>query len=270
MDNASAMGNSDPLLTYLKSFGYSVVRLPRTDLRPLQLLVREDTRLTRLGDLTAVLLPGERAPIPTITDNVTAADISGERTRDLSLGVGLSILGGVIGAMGGSTVGLDAGYKQAKTAVFEFHDVLKDSAELAAIDQYLTDADVNSLSTHAAQLLDADAVYVIVSTIKTRRFVVDAKDSSGSSLDVQVPEIQKIVGAKVNVAPASGGSSKIAFEGPVPLVFGFQAARLFYEKGRYTAFKPMPPGEGALEARPGDTAVVEMLQTDSPFARLDP
>src|SRR5690606_2506066 len=101
---------------------------------------REDTRLTRLGDLDTVLLPGDGAPLPAITDNVTAANISGERTRDLSLGVGLSILSGVIGAMGGSTVGLDAGYKQARTTVFEFHDVLKDSAELAAIDQYLTSA----------------------------------------------------------------------------------------------------------------------------------
>jgi hypothetical protein len=266
------MGDSDPLLTYLKSFGYSVVRLPRTDLRPLQLLVRAETRLTRLGDLSAVLQPGGRAPLPPLTENVAAANISGERTRDLSLGVGLSILGNVIGAMGGSTVGLEAGYKQAKTAAFQFTDVLEDRVDLLAIDQYLGDADVNPLSTYAAQLLDADAVYVITSTIKTRTFVVDAKDASGASVDLQVPEIQGVVGGNVKVSASPGGASKVVYEGPVPLVFGFQAARLFYADGRYTAFKPLQPGEAALEAHVAAASVAraEYLQTDSPFARLAP
>lgn len=272
MDNACAMGDSDPLLTYLKSFGYSVVRLPRTDLRPLQLLVRADTRLTRLGDLSAVLQPGGRAPLPAISENVAAASISGERTRDLSLGVGLSILGSVIAAMGGSHVGLEAGYKQAKSTAFQFTDVLEDRADLLAIDQYLGDADVNPLSTYAAQLLDADAVYVITATIKTRTFVVDAKDASGASLDVQVPEIQGVVGGSVKVSAAPGGGSKLVYEGPAPLVFGFQAARLFYADGRYTAFKPLQPGDAALETRVTASAVTgaEFLQTDSPFARLVP
>ncbi len=101
------MGNSDPLLTYLKSFGYSVIRLPRTDIQPLQVLVREETRLTRLGDLATILRPRGQIALPRLKENVAAAGISGERTRDLSIGVGLSILGSVIGAMGGSNLGLD-------------------------------------------------------------------------------------------------------------------------------------------------------------------
>jgi hypothetical protein len=268
VDNACAMGDSDPLLTYLKSLGYSVVRLPRTDLRPLQLLVRAETRLTRLGELQTVLPPGGRAPLPSISENVAAANVSGERTRELSLGVGLSILGNVIGAMGGSPVGLDAGYKQARTASFQFTDVLEDRVDLLAVDQYLGDADVNPLSTYAAQLLDADAVYVITSTIKTRTFIVEAKDASGTAIDVKVPEIQGIVGGAVKVGATPGGTSKLAYEGTTPLVFGFQAARLFYDAGRYTAFRPLKPGEAALEAGASAAARAEYLQTDSPFARL--
>jgi hypothetical protein len=271
MDNACAMGDSDPLLSYLKSFGYSVVRLPRTDLRPLQLLVRADTRLTRLGDLSVVLQPGGRVPAPVLTENVAAANISGERTRDLSLGVGLSILGSVIGAMGGSTVGLDTGYKNAKTTSFRFTDVREDRVDLLSLDQYLGDADVNPLSTYAAQLLDADAIYVITSTIKTSTVLVDAKDAGGASVDLKVPEIQGVVGGSVKVSAASGGNATLAYEGPVPLVFGFQAARLFYTEGRYTAFKALQPGDAALEARASTADPrAEYLQTDSPFARLDP
>jgi hypothetical protein len=264
------MGNSDPFLTYLKSFGYSVVRLPRTDIRPLQVLVKEDTRLTRLGDLETILRPGTQIPLPKPKENVAAASISGGRTRDLGIGVGLSILGSVIGAMGGSQLGLDVSYKNAKTALFEFADVLEDRVELAEIDQYLTDADISAFSSHAARLLEADAVYVTVSTIKSRKFIVQAKEASGVPVELKLPVIQTVVGASVKVSAAGTTDSRIAYQGAEPLVFGFQAARLFYEDGRYTSFAPMRPGDAALEARraSGD-ARADFLVTDSPFVRLD-
>ena len=38
------MGHSDPALTYLKQYGYSVVRLPRADIKPLLLVLRVQRR----------------------------------------------------------------------------------------------------------------------------------------------------------------------------------------------------------------------------------
>ena len=75
------------------------------------------------------------------------------------------------------------------------------------------------------------------------------------ALDVQIPEIQKVVGASVKVSSERETSSKIAYEGAQPLVFGFQAARLFYENGRYTAFKPMEPGDGSFRS-PQSRAII--------------
>jgi hypothetical protein len=266
IERQDVVGNSDPFLTYLKGFGYSVVRLPRADIRPLQVLVKEDTRLSRLGDLVTVLRPGKEIALPTLKENGTAANISGQCTRDLSIGVGLSILGSVIGAMGGSQLGLDVEYKRAKTAQFEFVDVLEDRVDLAEIDQYLTDADISAFSSHVAKLLEADSVYVTTSTIKTKKFVVEAKGSDGTALDVKVPEIQGMVGGNVKVSTSGATASKTVYEGAVPLVFGFQAARLYYDNGHYTAFKPLSPGEGAFESV-GKRA--EFLTSESPFVRLD-
>ncbi len=262
------MGNSDPFLTYLKSFGYSVVRLPRTDIRPLQLFIRENSRLSRLGDVETILRPGAAVPLPRVKENAAAANVSGERTRDLSLGVGLTILGSVIGAMGGSRLGLDVGYRSAKTIAFEFTDVLEDRVDLADVDQYLTDADIAPFSSHAAELLEADSIHVTTSTIKSRTFIVEAREESGTPVKLSVPDIQQIVGASVNVSIDQKSNAKMVYQGAQPLVFGFQAARLFYEQGRYTAFKPMPPGAGALEAR-RDASRVDYLVTESPFVRLD-
>ena len=259
------MGNADPALTFLKEIGYSVVRLPRADVKPLQLLVQDGARLTRLGELATVLRPGPSVRLPHVVENAAMSSISGQRTRDLSSGVGLSILGGIIGAMGGSKLGLDVTYKRARTLTFEFADVVADQVELAKVDQYLTDADVSPFSTHVSALLEADAIYVTTGTLKTRKYIVDAKASDGTAIDIGIPEIQGVVGGNVKVAVSGGSTTRLAFEGAVPLVFGFQAARLFYDGGRYTAFKPLEPGQAALEGRAGGA----WLHTDSSFVRLD-
>ncbi|MGE0592424.1 MAG: hypothetical protein AB7G23_09485 [Vicinamibacterales bacterium] len=262
------MGNSDPALTYLKSFGYSVVRLPRADIRPLLVLVLEGNRLSRLGDLATVLQPGGTIALPTVKQDVPAANIAGQKSRDLSFGVGLSILGNIIGAMGGSKLGLDVAYKNAKSISFEFSDVLADDVDLISLDQFLTDADVNPFSTHVSRLLESDAVYVTSGVIKTKKFIIDARTSDGTSVDVQIPEIQNLVGGNVKVGTSGESASKVVYESAVPLAFGFQAARLYYEEGRYTAFKPLEPGQAGLEAARGARGA-DYLSTDSPFARLD-
>ena len=75
----------DPLLTFLKAHGYSVVRLPKADVRPLQVLVREGKDLSRLGDLATIMVSGDTVPLPTVVEGVPTADVSGQRTGELSL-----------------------------------------------------------------------------------------------------------------------------------------------------------------------------------------
>lgn len=259
---------SDPFLIYLKAFGYCVIRLPKADVKPLQIFAKQGKDLDRLGELTTLLVAGSNIPLPPISENISAATISGQRTSDLSIGVGLSILGSVIGAMGGSKLGLDVKYQQGKAIAFEFHDVLEDKVEVARLDQYLADADVNPFSRYVAELLEADELYVTTATIKGKKFTVEAKKSDGKTLDLSVPEIQGVVGGTVKVSSQGQGTSKLTYEGSVPLVFGFQAVRLFYDRGRYTAIEPLEPGVGmkALDRAQNDGA--KRLMTDGPFLRL--
>jgi hypothetical protein len=224
---------SDPFITYLKSFGYNVIRLPKADVKPLEILVQQGADLNRLGDLTALLVAGENVPYPAISANTPAANIAGQRTADLSIGVGLSILGTLIGAMGGSKLGLDGKYHSAKTAAFEFQDVFEDRVEVARLDQYLADADVNPYSRYVGDLLDADEIFVTTAVIKSNKITVEARKSDGTGLELSIPEIQ-------------GVSAKVTYTGPVPLVFGFQAYRLFYDKGHYTALQPLLAGAAGM------------------------
>jgi hypothetical protein len=259
---------SDPFLTSLKSFGYSVVRLPKANIRPLQVLVKQNKEFDRLGQIDTLFVQGASAPIPVVTLDQQAANISGQRTGEVSVGVGLSILGSVIGAMGGSTLGLDVQYKSAKRVVFEFTEVLEDRLEVLKLDQYLADADVNPLSRHASELLEADELYVTTATLKTRKLIVEGRESRGTAAELKVPVIQQLVGGTVKVSADAEAASKLTYEGAVPLIFGFQAVQLFFEEGRYTAFKPIEPGAGmrSLERAPSDGAT--RLIAESPLVRL--
>jgi hypothetical protein len=149
------MGCNDPYLKALRSFGYNVIRLPKADMAPLQLLARNGGALGRIGDLSTVILPRGAVALPAVKRDTPAASLSGQRSGTLSVGVGLSVLGSIIGAMGGSKLGLDLAYKNARSVIFEFQDVLRTASRSASLDQYLSDADVSPFSTHVGQLLDA-------------------------------------------------------------------------------------------------------------------
>jgi hypothetical protein len=229
---------SDPFVNALKSAGYNMVRLPKADIQPMQLLYKNGDALERLGAVTKLLVEGGNIQVPAMTTGTRAANISGTRTSEMKIGFGLSLLGTIIGAMGGATIGLETEYSRAKTAAFEFNDVLEDRIEVLDLDQYLGDADINPASVYVGKLLEADKLFITTAIIKSTKFTFEAKDASGNKIDLNVPAIQGIVSGKVKVGVESAASTKLTYEGETPLVFGFQAVQIFYENGAYTSFKP--------------------------------
>lgn len=241
-------GCSDPALKALKDKGYNVVQLPKADLLPTQLLVRNGKRLQRLGDLTSVFNPDPQAPVPPISADKGGPNISGTSSADLDVGVGLNILGGLISALGGSTLGLTMGYQRARSVQFEYVDTIENHAQVSAIDAFLAGATINPFARAVAQMLEADNVYVITSTLKAKKLNVSAKDSSKASLAVDVPVIQNAIGGNVKLTSSGAGSTIVTYEGAVPLVFGIQAVRLIFENGKYRSMKLVDSGKVSLEA----------------------
>ncbi len=259
--------NSDPFVNALKSFGYNIVRLPKADIQPLQMLSKNGDNLERLGAMTKLLKVGDNIPVPTISTNTPTAPINGSRTSELKIGLGLSILGNIIGALGGSSLGLDLEYQKAKTAVFEFQEVLEDKIELIDLDQYLGEADINPASVFVSKLLESDKLFITTATIKSTKFNFEAKSDSGTTLSLNVPVIQQAVGGNVKVSSSNQSNSKLTYEGKIPLIFGFQAVQVFYDNGKYTAFKPI--SGVAMKAIPIEVNTdVEYYTADNTLIRL--
>lgn len=266
------MSCHDQSLTYLKSFNYNVVRLPRADIRPLQILVKKSSSLEALGDISSLMITGSHKPLPDIKENVKTASISGKRTNDLSLDVGLTILGNIIGAMGGGSLGLKAQYNNARTLAFEFQDVLSDSIELIKLDQFLTDAGTDPFSNHLKKLLESDKVYIITSTIKSKTVNVEANKTDKTSLEVDATAIKEILGPSVKLGSNAEKSTKMSYTGTEDLVFGFKAVKLVYEEGKYVAFETIDDGgfsTGAVKAIVPQKKQLKYLQAGNELIDLD-
>jgi hypothetical protein len=246
--------NSDPFINALKSIGYLVIRLPKADMQPLQILTKDGKSLTRLGYLNTVLVPQGSQSAPKIKSGDPVAPINGQRTGDIKIGLGLSILGTIIGALGGSKLGLEAEYKNATSAVFEFQNVTEDRIEVDELDRYLGTSDINPANVNISKLLEADTVYVVTSVLKSNKFVFDAQSKKGTAVAVKLPVIQEIVGGNVEVKSEGGATTKLAYEGKIPLAFGFQALQIFFDKGEYTTFRPAEAVAVSFSAATKDTS----------------
>ena len=260
------MGNSDPILQLLKEFAYSVVRLPRESIRPLQVVEKQGNDLTILGELSDLFSGGQS--LPAVGPDRQAAFINGKKSRALDINVGLSLLGGIVGAMTGSKLKLDAAYKGASNLTFEFEDALVSEVNQLALNKFLNGGKVDtSVGGGILKALDEDRMYVITSIVKSKKFKTQATQSDGSSLQVDIPAVKQLVGGAVHVESGGTSDSNITFEGANPLVFGFQAAQMEFEKGIFKGLKQAKPEDSAMRGAPEQTKF-ELLETGGPFANL--
>jgi len=244
------MSRPDQSITFLKSFGYCVFRVPRLSAQPLELLHRDGKDLTRLGGV-ADLIAGGAVPVPTVhRDDRPGVDIEGTESSTVNVSIGVNILGSFIGALGGGNLGLQAGFTRAKTVTFKYAAVTEDSVDVLALEQFIKAGRIDEhVPTGTVDKLIDDEVYVITSVLKTKKIVVAAQGEAGNSVQVDVPVIQQAVGANVKVANDASVASNVAFEGPIAIPFAFQAVQLvFDDSGQFLTTEQLPAGDAAARA----------------------
>jgi hypothetical protein len=270
------MSRPDQSITFLRSFGYSVFRLPRASARPLELLHREGKDLSRLGHVSDLITTGA-VGVPVVhVDDRPGIDIEGKETSKVNVSIGLSILGSFIGALGGGNLGLQTAFSKARTVTFQYTAVLEDSVDILALEKFVR---AGAVDPHVPpgtldKLID-DEVYVSTSVLKTKKIVVSAQGETGQSLQLDVPVIQQAVGANLKVEAGGTIATRIAFEGAFPIAFGLQAVQLvFDESGEFLTTQQLPAGDAAARAigaggtaRALDRAPV-FLETRGAFVRV--
>ncbi|MGB8425384.1 MAG: hypothetical protein WCD88_06350 [Desulfobacterales bacterium] len=211
----------DEATTYLKGLGYNVIRVPQQGIEPLQLIGRQKKMVSVLGPLNLLVTnpPGE---LPPITRNQAAADINGRTSSRLSLGLGATILGNIIGAMGGN-LGVNVDYTDAKGIRFVFQDVLADSLVPLEVGNYLRACEVDAGNLILKEyVLGNGELFLVTKTIKSDTITVTYDRDKEAAVKVDVPALQEIVGGNVSVRSKGGTVNTVTYKGRQKLPFGFQ------------------------------------------------
>lgn len=216
---------TDTSTTYLNRLGYNVVRHPREGIEPLQLIGRQNGTTGLIGGLSR-LLYGEHAGLPLVSADRDAADINGQTTDALEGAVGVSILSGLVQAMGG-TAGISAHFQRVTHIQFEFEGVKHKAVEPLAIGGMLKDGHIDAENPLVEPYVRGNGqLFIITETIQSNRFLVTAMGENTAGFVMALPVLRETVGGHVEVTRLGNSTTALRFEGPVPLVFGFKCYRL--------------------------------------------
>jgi hypothetical protein len=212
----------DISVTFLKESGYNVVRHPNAALQPLDLVGVQKGEPLYLGPLN-LLVTNPPGPLPQITRNTVAAGINGKKSSTLKIGIGVTVLGNIIGAMGGN-LGAEVSYTNARQIEFTYSDVLNDAVVSLAVGNYLRAADVDAGNLVLKQYaLGNGRLYLVTKTAKSDKISVAYERSSGVAASVDVPVLQGVAGGSIKIDSSQATQGRITFSGAQQLVFGFQA-----------------------------------------------
>lgn len=222
---------NDPALTYLNDLGYNVIRYPRADIMPLEVLGRQHGAIQRLGRLSQLFVDSS-VVTPAIRLGVRASNIEARRSRKLDTNAALSVLGPYLSALGAAP-GASAHFRRCKALEFVFTDVLLDEVTAADVGALLGRYEIDARNLLWRSYLEGDGeLFVIVETLKSCRLTLAVDAGTDAGLDLDTGAIKAVVGAKVGVSASDKATSLLSFDGTVPLVFGFKCLQLKVAGGR--------------------------------------
>jgi len=237
----------DPSITFLNRFGYNVVKLPRAGIEPMDVIGRDDTTQW-LGQLSSVWKSTTPPPVPTPPRN--AGVVNGQKTDQLDLSFGLSILNNALAALGATMPSLDVAYRNARKVQFSYTNVTSTAVAPLDAGNYLASGTLNTSNPVVQHYFTGEdtQAFLIVEVLKSDAITVSASDEHGKEIALDVPAIQQLVGASVKVKPSGASTSAITYAGPAPVTFGFIVDEIDFDGTRWSLQGAAPSGGLAFGA----------------------
>jgi hypothetical protein len=247
---------SDPSLTFLKNIGYNVVRLPREGVEPLTVIGWSKDSAQILGTLPD-LVTGDKGVLPSPRSNA-ATNIKGQKSSSLKIGIGVSILNGMLAALGGGTLSAGINYTNARKISFIFDNVTSTLVDAIPVGSYLRDGDIDQTNPISLPFLTGSGrLLVIVDALKSNKISVQFESSNGVGASIDVPVISGAVGGKLDIDSTRASEGILTFEGDKLLTFGFKCFQIQLDKGELRMVSV--PAGGAFLTVDDEQAVPDIL-----------
>lgn len=238
----------DKLIQLIKKKGFNPVLTPRDNIKPLQLLIRNDKgllawfndiigdqKLTLTGDTLQDVMEADDV-LETTTSELTSG-ISGTKSSKVELEAGVELALYFLKAK--DNTASDADRKAAlKTALESMKKVsfsidgetFKTGVTWSAIESFLYGAKVNKELASFKEMILNNQVYIITHVLSSNAFSFNDENSSSASIEARLPEIKAMLEGDFKGAISLSESSGIKYKGDKQMVFGVQAVRLYAEE----------------------------------------
>jgi len=249
---------TDKSVTHLRKFGFNVVRVPIEDLHPLHVIGRQKDSVGVVGTIDQILRsPGELPKYAT----GGAANVNGENSDKLDLGIGLKILSGLLSGLGAGTLGVSTGFTTARKVTFEYKNVTREHIGALTVSQFLRGGQVDDGSPLLDQyILGRGKLFCVTEVLRSSELTAHFEKSAGVKASVDVPIIQNAVGGNVTVDASQAANGTVTFKGATALAFGFKCHQIGVKDGVLTMMGA-PDGSTYLEVT-ADDAAGELLTDD--------
>jgi hypothetical protein len=288
----------DPVVAFLQSkFDADIVKIPEERIQPLSVMagvLNQAVYLGTLRDCLAQPVAALLSPAPSVS---TVAPLSGQRTRDVDVGLGLNILGGILEGFGLPSAAIQAQFQKASKIAFTFDDVKRRYFDPTWIGENLAHAQLakNPLTSIFFGAPDPDAYpqgllsdtpdsypfLVVDSVIVSDAFSVSVDQAANTEFQLDIPMIEQVV-AKANASLQVSGTNTntVSFKGSTALTFAFTCLQFALDNtGGILTIRPAPstfvvgappPPAAPDDAAPDEGEGPDQITTAPSHYRLSP
>lgn len=235
----------DPLVSLVHDlFGANIVRVPDARVQPLTVVVHRGGRSFFRGSLLPLLSEARALGVQAVASDLT--DISGRRSRRVTLDLGLHILRGFLQGFGLPHADLTAGLEGAAYLSFAFPAARRLALDVNALGWALAGRRIDRANPAAAILFDEPTYQLLLvdSVLTSRQIAVTLSGAKGQRLNIDLAALRQTL-AEVggSVGAANERDIELTLTSEAELTFAFSCVRVSYDAEG--AISSIPPDHGS-------------------------
>ncbi len=211
-----------------KIFGFNFVELPRTGIKPFQLLQQYKNNKVSTINLLSELFPHNTLSLPAIKKQKTPNNISDKFKLNLNLEAKVKLFNGLYRKFAKA----DASAKFSKEDEFVIvaeDAIIKEITSLNQLNNYINDAKLTPDLTNYEKPLKKGNIFIITSIIMCKKFAILLANKNSLNMNTGT-EIKDIASLQSSVDISKIREKLIVHSGEEDLVIGFKAHKLRYDK----------------------------------------
>ncbi len=208
--------------------GFNLVELPRTGIKPLQLLHKYNkNKVEKIGTLLE-LFPRNTLSLPAIKTQKTPNNISDSFSLNMDMQAKMELFSRMKYYFKGAKLSAEANINDEFMIVAE-NGIIKEISSLHQLNNYINDAKLTANLTNYEKALKKGDIFIITSLLTCKKFAITLVDKKRLGLHADT-EISNIASLKAGLERSKATERLIVHEGEDDLVIGFKAHKLRYDK----------------------------------------